>query len=294
MSMPADLQRIQALDFWPGPITLTPLAGGITNHNYRVDCGGRSFVARVCEPREILGIDRRNETLCQRAANDLGIAPAVVRDEEGILISEFISARTMTAAEVRIPEFVARLAEILRSLHSGREQLTGEMLYFSVFQTIRTYAMTARRLGAKLPGEIESFLEDACALSRAIGPFHPALCHNDLLPTNILDDGTRISLVDWEYAGIGHPFFDLAGVSANCAFTEARDDTLLAAYRGEKTPSALDVYELKIFKTMSHLREALWSVIQTKVSVIDFDYVKYAADCFASYRRERQSLDREV
>src|SRR5207244_398033 len=96
----------------------------------------------------------------------------------------------------------------------------------------RTYARTARALGARLPGDIDDLLEDARRLSRRIAPFRPVLCHNDLLAANILDDGAQVWLVDWEYAGIGHPLFDLAGISANCALAENLEVALLDAYRG--------------------------------------------------------------
>jgi thiamine kinase-like enzyme len=125
-------------------------------------------------------------------------------------------------------------------------------------------------------------------LSRTIAPFQPVLCHNDLLAANLIDDGDRVWLVDWEYAGMGHPLFDLAGVSANCAFPEPLELALLMEYRGLVDPR--DVRELRVLKAMSLLREALWSVIQTVASDIDFDYHAYADDNFTAYREARTRL----
>jgi thiamine kinase-like enzyme len=284
-------QRLQSLDFWDGPISLEPLPGGITNHNYLVRAGGRSYVARLCEDREILGIDRRNEVVCQRAAQGCGVAPAVVHHEPGVLVSEHLDARTLTPADVRDPGFVSRLASLLRTLHNGWDRLTGEMLYFSAFQTARTYARTSQELGARLPDDIDELLEDARGLARRLGPFVPVLCHNDLLAANILTDGRRVWLVDWEYAGMGHPLFDLANASANCAFPDALDDRLLAAYRGRPAADQRDLLDLRVLKAMSLLREALWSVIQTVASDIDFDYEGYAADNFRAYRQARRGVD---
>jgi thiamine kinase-like enzyme len=285
------IQTLRNLDIWPDPPQFEPLSGGITNHNYRVRSAGRSFVARVCVELPLLGIDRRNEVVCQRAAHALGVAAGVVHHESGVLVSEHIDARTMTPDEMRVPEFVPRIAALLRKLHDGWDALTGEMLYFSVFQTNRTYAATARSLGARLPDDIEALLDDAARLSRRIAPFVPVLCHNDLLPANVLDDGRRVWLVDWEYAGIGHPFFDLAGVSANCRFDDAFDRQLLRAYRGTDVVDPQDLRELRILKTMSLLREVLWSAIQTVASDIDFDYVEYADVNLRAYRAARATLD---
>ena len=122
--------------------------------------------------------------------------------------------------------------------------------------------MPARPCGSRptLPGDLGSLLEDARQLSRRIAPFRPVLCHNDLLPANLIDDGRRLWLVDWEYAGAGHPLFDLANASANAAFSDDQDRSLLEAYRGHVDPR--DLSELRIFKAVSLLRESLWSTIQ--------------------------------
>jgi thiamine kinase-like enzyme len=282
-------QRLRSLDFWQGPIALERLAGGITNHNYRVRDGERSYVARLCVEKPLLGIDRRNEVVCQRAAHACGVAPEVVHYEGGVLVSAHLDARTMTAEGVRDPAFLPRVAEVLRRLHDSWDRLTGEVLYFSAFQAVRTYARTARDLGARLPDDIEALLEDSRRLARRVGPFVPVLCHNDLLAANILDDGRRVWLVDWEYGAVGHPLFDLANLSANCALPEALERALLHAYRGEVDPR--DLFELRVIKTVSLLREALWSVIQTVASDLPFDYVRYADDNFAAYRAARAGLD---
>ena len=57
-------------------------------------------------------------------------------------------------------------------------------------------------------------------------------CHNDLLNANFIDDGARIRIIDWEYAGMGDPFFDLGNFSINHELTPDEDEILLAAYDG--------------------------------------------------------------
>ena len=114
------------------------------------------------------------------------------------------------------------------------------------------------------------------------------LCHNDLLPANLIDEDDRLWLVDWEYAGMGHPLFDLASVSANAGFTEDEDVDLLAAYRGAVEPR--DLEELRVFKAASALREALWAIIQTVSSELDFDYHAYAERNFEVYARARKAV----
>jgi len=285
----ADIRRIRDLGAWHGPIAVELMPGGITNRNYRVRDAGSLYAARLCVERPLLGIDRRNEVACQKAAHSIGIAPELVHHEDGVLISRYVSGRTLAAEDVRDPAFLPRLAAVLQRLHGSWDRLTGAFLYFCAFQTVRTYAATAVRLGARLPGDIDGCLDDARELSRQLAPFQPALCHNDLLASNIIADDGRVWLVDWEYAGMGHPLFDLACVSANCAFSESHEAALLAGYRG--SVDARDVRELRVLKTMAHLREALWSVIQTIASDIDFDYSRYADENFAAYREARRRLE---
>ncbi len=284
------VRRLGRLELGRGPLSVERIAGGITNHNFvvRADEPTQRYVARLCELRPMLGIDRRNERLCQESASAWGVAPEVIHHEDGLLITRFLEGRTLTAADLREPEALDRLAALLRRLHGSWDELTGEILYFCPFQVIRTYARTARRLGAELPHDLDALLEDARRQSRRIAPFRPVLCHNDLLPANLIDDGDRLWLVNWEYAGIGHPLFDLANVSANAALSEEQQTRLLAAYRETASADPGDVADLRILKAASLLREALWGSIQSVVSDIEFDFRRYASENLATYQACRR------
>jgi thiamine kinase-like enzyme len=274
--------RIRSLPIWSGPIRLQPLEGGITNRNYLVDVADQQFVARIGEELLVLGIDRRNELQCHRAAEALGVAPPLVYGENGVLVSRYVPSRTLDPASAREPGFAPRLARVLRQLHDGWDGLIGDLLFFSPFQASRTYVATSRRLGAVLPADIDLMLETTRRLSRTVAPYIPTLCHNDMLPANVLDDGRRVWIVDWEYAGMGHPLFDLAGVSANCGYSEEQDIEFLASYRGQFRRS--DLYELCVLKVASLLRDALWGVVQTVASDLDVDYREYARTYLEKYR----------
>ena len=274
-------KHIASLPCWQGTVTIEPLAGGITNRNYIVEDAGRRFVVRVCHPLPHLGICRANEVVCQRLAASLGLAPAVRYYQEGTLVSEYVEGRTLKPENVREPALLKRLAATLRTLHDAWDRLEGELIYFSPLQTVRTYAATARRMGASLPDEVDELIEGAVRLAHTLSPFTPVLCHNDLLAANLLEEGNRLWLVDWEYAGIGNPLFDLANVSSNNDLNAEDDRLLLEAYRGRCVES--DVKDLNTLKVISLLRESLWGFIQTKASDLDFDYGKYALDNLHAY-----------
>jgi thiamine kinase-like enzyme len=271
-----------------GPIKVARVPGGLSNHNFAVESEGRAWFARICQERPLLGIDRRNEVVCLHAASARGLAPEVVHQERGLLVTRYIQGRTLAPDNLHNPTVIARLVALLRHLHEGWDVLTGEVLYFCPFQTVRTYAETAARLGATLPPDINELLSDARQLARQIAPFRPVLCHNDLMPANLLDDGLRLWLVDWEYAGAGHPLFDLANASANAGFNDEEDRVVLDAYLADGSLRILA--EFQVFKAISFLRESLWSTIQTVASDIDFDYSEYASQNLAAYRAARERL----
>ena len=144
-------------------------------------------------------------------------------------------------------------------------------------------------MNARIPEGLAAHLAEAQRLSRQMTPFHPTLCHNDLLPANIIDNGQALWLVDWEYAGIGNPLFDIASFSSNSQLSDDLEAALIEAYTG--TVDERVRREVRILKTVSLLREALWSVIQSVASNIDFDYEQYAASNIAAYQRAHDQLD---
>src|SRR3954470_6402436 len=93
--------RIRALPLWRGPVRLEPLAGGITNRNYKVEDRDSAYVARIGENLLNLGVDRRNELICHCAAHALGVAPEIVHGKDGVLVSRYIPSRTLDPAGIR-------------------------------------------------------------------------------------------------------------------------------------------------------------------------------------------------
>ena len=281
-------EKIRSLSVWSGPIQLQPLKGGITNQNNQFEVSGDRFVARIGAELLILGVDRRDEAECHRAAHSLGVAPALIHGENGVLVSRYIQSRTLDPAGAREPGMELRLAQVLRQLHEGWDGLMGELLFFCPFQASRTYVATSRRLGARLPHDIDAMIETAPQAITNHRSLHPGgMCHNDLLPANILDDGERIWIVDWEYAGMGNPLFDLAGVTANCGYAkerESRCSKAIAANLANKTCMSYSTQGRQV------LAMPFWGVVQTAVSDLDFDYHEYARLHFDKYRAALSAL----
>lgn len=255
-------------------LKISPLGGGITNSNYRVDTGGESFALRIAgADTELLGITREYEYAANLAAGKLGIAPEVIYViwPEGYLVTRFITARPFPPEEITQPDNIRRVMEIVRKIHSMPE-IPGA---FSVFRTIEAYAEIAHRYHVEFPGKFDWLMgrtqEAEAALMTNPEPLRP--CHNDLLNANFLVDD-RIYILDWEYAGMGDHFFDLANFSDHHKLSDDQDRWLLECYFGEVTEKRLA--HLKIMKVMSDFREAMWALVQIGISQLDFDYRGYA------------------
>jgi thiamine kinase-like enzyme len=278
----AEVERV-----WPGrDARFEILGGGITNHNLKVDVGGERFVLRVAgKGTNLLGIDRVVELAATEAAAALGIGPEVVQfvEPEGWLVTRFIEGEIPSPERMREPETLHRVAAALRAFHDGPE-IPGT---FDSFRVVEIYRRTALDRGGSVPETYEWAHEIAGRIETKRAAAAPAPCHNDLLNANFLDDGERLRIVDWEYAGMGDRFFDLANFSINHELDAAQSEALLSAYFGEVRRADLEALELMRF--MSDFREAMWGVVQSAVSELEFDFEAYASEHFERLRRTAMS-----
>ncbi len=259
---------------WPGrEARVEPLGGGITNHNWKVTLDDGAYVLRVAgRDTGLLGIDRAVEHQASLAAAAVGVGPEVVAflETEACLITRFIDGSVVPEERMREPDSVRRVAQALRAVHAGPSL----PMRFISFRVVEDYRSTAFARGAEVPPAYAWARQVARRIERARGVFPERPCHNDLLNANFIDDGSRIRIVDWEYAGMGDVFFDLANFSINHGLDAGGRRELLEAYAGEVSPTAERALELMRF--MSDFREAMWGIVQGAVSELDFDFGAYA------------------
>jgi len=262
-------------------VSVAPLGGGVTNLNYRVEVAGEIFVVTLSsEDSALLGINRRLAYQSTIVAGRTGVGPEVLDffPDEGILVTRFIVGRRLTAQDMSQPRVLARVLQSMRRCHAG----PALPARFSAFRILDAYRRAAHARGARLPPDAEQLYDRIAASEAAVTRSDDARpCHNDLWEFNLLDDGKLIRIIDWEYAGMGTVYFDLANFAIHNRFTETQDDALLRAYLGSF--SRAQHARFKLLRIVAELREAMWAVVARTLEATaasGFDCAGYAATHF--------------
>ena len=263
-------------------LVFTVLSGGITNRNFLIDAADvrdRYVIRLAGNDTYLLGISREVEHAATVAAAGVGVGPEVVAfvRPEGYLVTRFIVGSPVSDASVHRPETIRRVADSVRRFHDG-PAIPGLFIPFRIVEAYRALALAR---GVVIPTEYGRASAVARRIEQAFlrSPVEMRPCHNDLLNGNFIDDGERIRIVDWEYAGLGDPFFDLGNFSVNHSLTPDEDAVLLKAYEGSVRPERMA--RLSLMRIVSDFREAMWGVLQQGISTLDVDFVAYAAQHFA-------------
>src|SRR6476659_299543 len=260
-------------------LEVVPLEGGITNRNFVVTRDDERFVLRVPgKDTGLLGIDRANEARAASLAADAGVGPPVVAflPESGCFVARFVDGAHIPTGDLRRDDVLGSVVRSLRAFHACPPIPSS----FNVFRVVETYAETAATRGVQPPPAYDEAHALAGRIEGAFAqnPSPLTTCHNDLLNANFLREGDHTWIVDYEYAGMGDPFFDLGNLSINNGLDDDAQALLLRTYFGE----VRDVHRarLALMRIVSDLREAMWGVVQQAISTLDFDYVDYASRHF--------------
>jgi len=278
-------QQITNLPCWKGALEIKPLGGGITNHNFLVSDLGERFVVRLGADIPEHQIMRFNELAASRAAHAAGLSPAVRYSGDGVLVMDYIDSQTLTAELIREDRMLQKVVDLVKQCHSRVPQhLRGASVVSWVFHIIRDYGATLVEGQSQYQEHLPEFLRIANQLETAAAPFDIVFSHNDLLAANILDDGERLWLIDWEYGGYNTPLFDLGGLASNNELDERQERWMLAYYFDRPLTDEL-WYRYQAMKCASLLRETLWSMVSEIHSTLDFDYTSYTAENLTRFER---------
>ncbi|AKH98968.1 putative choline kinase involved in LPS biosynthesis [Hoeflea sp. IMCC20628] len=276
----ASLDHIRALPCFSGKIDIEPLTGGLSNESWLVSDRAGRHVVRLGRDFPFHHVDRKREVMTARAAHEAGFAPRVEYSEPGIMVSAFLDAKTFEPPDVRAnPE---RIGKLIYDFHTTMPRhIEGPGFMFWVFHVIRDYARTLKAGGSRMADRLPDWLELSDRLEAAQHPLPIIFGHNDLLPANFLDDGHKLWLIDFEYAGFSTAMFDIAGAASNAEMSEAEAATLIEAALGT-TPDAALTRSFHAMQCASLLRETLWSLVsELHLDAPGADYQAYTAENLA-------------
>jgi thiamine kinase-like enzyme len=267
------LRQVPGFETYSGPIERL---GGLTNRVYRA---GDVVLRLPGEGTEEI-INRAHEAEMAVIAAKAGVAPDVIHADanSGVMVTRHVDAITMTPEgfkrRARAP---ARAGEALRKLHASGGVFP---FRFGLFAMIDQYLGVLATKDVALPSGYHDVVAQAQAIRVALDKHPVALvpCHCDPLCENFLDTGTRMWIVDWEYAGMNDPMWDLGDLSVEGEFDAAQDAEMMHTYFGTE-PSAFDTGRMVIYKAMCDLLWTLWGLIQHAN--------KNPADDFSAYANRR-------
>lgn len=253
----------EALEIAPQAIrSAERIEHGLTNQNWIVRVGQRSAVVRLNSAHSSsLGIDRHSEAQVLRVAAHAGLGPRVLKCDlhEDVLITEVLPGSPWSMEYACSTVGIARLAGLLRDVHAM--SISDGIARVDALSVVESYWATLDRAG--LSGLAGSAEQRACAVEigwRLRSDVRPRLCHNDVHHLNLMDDGSRVRLLDWEYAGLGDPFFDLAGVCCYHEYEAEQCEQLLQHYLGRSDPTATE--RLQSARWMFDYIRELWEAVR--------------------------------
>lgn len=275
------------------PYQVEELTGGLTNVNLKVTHPGGVCVVRVAQPgSEVLAIDRDHEHHNSVAAAEAGVGAPVIdylpdAGPAGLLVVEYIDGRTFTNADLRSGEHADRVATALRQLHAGPRFSSD----FDMFAIQPAYLSVVTERGFRLPDRYLEFAPHMERIRRAFAvreePTVP--CNNDLLAGNLIDDGEKIWLIDYEYSGNNEATFEVGNLWSEAGLTLDQLEELMAAYDG--TLYRHRVARARLWGLMSKYGWTLWGSIQDGVSSFDFDFWEWAMEKYDRAVAEFDSPD---
>lgn len=249
----------------------------MTNLNFMVIDGTEKYVVRLGSDDPVHLISRANERATCEAAFEAGLSPELIHAEPGVLVVRFVEGRELQSVDVRSDSKLIRITQLLRKFHQTIPQNFQQIpVMFWVFQILRHYQNILHGGGSQYRDRLIELNNQAATLEKAVGKIDIVFGHNDLLAANFIDDGEKIWLIDFDYAGFNSPLFDLSNLASNNDFSTDQEITMLESYFGYW----LNLRQWRSYYAMkcaSLMRETLWSMVSEIHSELDIDFAEYTS-----------------
>lgn len=260
--------RVKRLPIWIGEASLVKLTGGRTNCNFAATDNSGIYFARYGIDLPHHFIFRINEQNAVTAASNAGVSPKLIYAHDGCLVTEFINGKGLEIEDKEHDETLVGIAKLLKKVHNTDTQHISN--HFDVPSVINAYL---KYMDNKLDSETLRIVTETLKDIPKLTATH--LVHGDLIPNNFINDGKRLWLIDWEYAGLGHPAIDLAMVISNFELNAAQSKTLVDAH------GMCELAEVMRLKPLLIARELMWTLVQIDKVGLEGDLSEYLELCMS-------------
>ena len=271
---------IKLIPEWNGKsVKVNPINSGITNINFEVIVGKKSFfLSMPSSNSELLNIDYRNKYYNNKICGEINISPRVTHfiESENLLVTEFIKSKTSSLAIFQSSKEIEQLVKSIKLLHNANPFLKN----FNMLSQISYYQNILKK--DYMPQKLNRYVNNIKSLKNKLYlPNHKLVsCHNDLLAENIINKNNQIFIVDFDYSGNNDPCFELGNLSVEMEYDDEQINKLVKSYYGEINENIISRVNLQ--GVVSDIGWSLWSYVQAKNSNLNFDYSTHAI-----YRLER-------
>lgn len=250
------LQHVPGCENGDTPYSQELIGGGRVNRSFLVRTRRGRFVVRLNQSTALdPGLDREREIVVQTAAANAGIAPQIIyaSPDRDCLITEYLEGRLWT------PHYFTRMRDLraigarLKALHAVPPPPVAR---FDPMESARRYARVIMQADPGDAGRLENLLEcgDEALARSGSRERAPCIAHSDLHHANVLT-ADRIYFIDWEFAHLGDPLWDLACILSYYPRAAAHGGLLLeASGLAEQGATPRQLAELaRVFSLLTYL-----------------------------------------
>lgn len=250
---------------------IEPFGKGCTNQNYKLEVGDASYFVRLRSPvKEALEVSFAGEVELIQLATSLDLSPPIILAdaEQGIIIFSFIEAKSV---DLRNKEKLKEALQLIKKLHGSTATLSYQATPEDI---ISQYLGILQKLNIELTPYQQQLVDNRPrpVLDKLVP------CHLDLKGDNLLDDGKRLWLVDWEYGGMSDPLLDIAQLTPSEGFSQ--EESLMALSYYDPNASVEMKQKLEQLRILSNIRIALWCLIMSHTSTLDHPYRQWVDELF--------------
>ena len=283
-------KKLETLSIWNNNISVEVLQGGWTNETYLVTDDNKKYVAKIGGDKKDFGIIRSNEIQAHRAAHEANISPRFFYNKKEISIYEYINAKILNLQDLREEKNLLKLINLIKIIHNEAfNYLKNKNSFLNIFQMINYKFDSLKKYKSPYNDKLHDLIEDSNFFQSETKSHKIVFTHNDFYYKNILYDGKKFWIIDWEYSGFNPNILDLANLSRNIGLNENEDNFILEEYFRSPITSKLRS-GFNAIKLISILNEVIWWMLTEIKSKKNIDYKSITEEKIKIYEVAKQNF----